>query len=179
LRTWTAYKTVLKIVTNRAFFVVMHPIVHPAPNRIDPSDFLNAVMTATTCGLLSCMHVRNGGMGKDQCPQSHKHRGRPFPNALHRGAIYDVKPYLEAMTCNLKGLVARTLAFFVMSLHALVSGQSSNALHFDGVHVRGRALASGTSAFSSLTLPLHVPSGAHFLHLSADRVRQTSTLFIE
>jgi hypothetical protein len=45
--------------------------------------------------------------------------------------------------------------------------------------VRGREWAAGTSAFSALTLPPDVPSGAHFLRLTADRVRQTTTLFIE
>lgn len=84
LRPRTAHKIVLEIVTNSAFLMVMHPIVHPPPNRIDPSEGLNAIMAAAPCGLLTRMNMRNGSMSEDQCPQSHKHWGRPSPNALHR-----------------------------------------------------------------------------------------------
>lgn len=79
-------------------------------------------------------------------------------------AIYNTRPYLKVMTCDFKGLAARTFAFFVMWIPALSIS---------------REWATGTGAFRTLALPPDVPSGAHFVHLTADRMRSITTLFIE
>lgn len=67
----TADESVLEVVTNRTLLVVVHPVVHPAPNRVHPIQLQNSVVLAAVPRFFTGMHVGNGRMGKDKRPQIH------------------------------------------------------------------------------------------------------------
>lgn len=102
--------------------------------------------------------MRNRRVQQHERPQPRKQGSRPFPNLLHRWAIYNTWTYLEVMM----SLANRWLfVLFVIWIPALSSGQSSNALHFDGVNDFVATTCDGVSGNGARTVEAWINTTAN------------------